>query len=308
MPPPPDSVFVAWLQDLLAEDPLTLAWPREFRLDLARREVPGLFDPHNALLVLYGAQPRELTPPAMRPILAVGREAPDLCTRVLVYARGGDDAAWPRLGFRSEGVVPGFWSDGAEATVWARVWGSRSIAPRHWKVAVTPARPAPLPLGWTERMADPDDAPAIRALLAEVFPAYPIPTDPGTIRYALAGGLVRGRVVVTEEGELAAYASAEFQPGGGAPEITDCATAPVRRGRGLMAHLVSGLLVDLRHHHDQDHAYALAREDRPAMARVLARAGWRHTGRLVNHYRVGKDWVTAGIWSAEPGSGCVGLG
>ena len=297
--PPPG--FAAWLRGILAEDPAGLDWPREIRVPLARRTVPGLYDSHNALLGLYGVQTHDFTGPALAPVLAAGQQAPELCTRLLVFAPdhdGADGADWVDLGFKAEGTIPGFWANGSAAVLQARLWGPRAVADEPVPTASGRKTPPPLPAGWLCRVAEPEDAPAIRDLLATVFPGYPIPADPGAIGYALAGGLVHGRVVITAADEVVAYASAEWQPGGGAPEITDCATAATHRGQALMDHLTIRLRADLAEVFDRESAYALAREDRPAMARVLARRGWRRAGRLVNHYRVGPAWVSAGLWTA----------
>ena len=304
MPSPAASGFLAWLHACLAEDPRDLAWPREWRLPDGRRT--GLFDPHNAALTLYDVAPGEMATPDLRPALAAGDEAPTLCSRIVVFARpgGGDD--WRAAGFGREGEVPGFWSDGATAVLRARTWGPRAGVANPEPPVPAAVAAAPLPPGFTTRIADPEDAAAIRDLLAGVFAGYPIPADPGVVRYAPAGGLVHGRVAVADTGEIAAYASAEFQPGGGAPEITDCATRPARRGLGLMRRLVDELRADLDRLFGLTGAYALVRDDGPAMARVLARAGWRRTGRLDGHYRVGDRWITAHLWLPQPGGRAAG--
>jgi len=293
--------FSTQLCDLLGTEPTALEWPREFTI---QGDLPAVFDPHNALLTIYGARTRQFAGNELRSCLTAGAEDPGICSRVLVFAQASEPEEWTAMEFANEGTIDGYWADGHAAHLWAKAWSERAgnsaaddALIENPPKPLRPRRPA-LPRGWVCRPADTTDAGEIGGLLRQVFPAYPIPEDPGAIRYALAAGLVHGRVVRDQAGALAAYASAEFQPGGGAAEITDCATAPATRGRGLMTHLVARLQEDLADIFESRHAYCLAREDQPGMQLVLARRGWRQAGRLVRHYRVGGRWLSAWLWQA----------
>ncbi len=293
MPPDSEQKLRACLTRLLGADPVGLAWPQGFTVFAGQRELPGVFDRHNALVTLYGAAPGDFENPDLAPLL-VGS---DLCSRVLVLAETGRSAGWSARGFGQEGTITGYWAAGGPAELWARVGGDRAKpVPVVPPPEVRDPKKTSLPAGWLCRPAEVPDAELIRLLLRLVFPAYPIPEDPGTIRYAIAAGEVHGRLVCRPDGSLAAYASVEFQPGGGAVEITDCATEPAARGRGLMTHLVARLEADLTDVFDDRGAYCLAREDQPGMQKVLAGRGWQLTGRLVNHFREGHRWLSAGLW------------
>ncbi len=299
----PDAArqFTTHLQELLGSDPTVLEWPQEF---VVADEMPVVFDRHNALLTVYGAQPGHFEASDLRPLLLAGHTDVGLCTRMLVFAPADDAEAWAGLGFVNEGRIAGYWQDGGPAWLWAKASQQRTVSGLASEATATApgtipeGTHPPLPRGWFCRPADPADAAEIGNLLREVFPAYPIPEDPGSIRYALASGAVHGRVVRESTGKLAAYASLEFQPGGGAAELTDCATSPAARGKGLMTHLVVRLQEDLADVFEWQHAYSLAREDQPGMQKVLARCGWHQFGRLVNHYRVGGQWVSARLWQS----------
>ncbi len=297
----PDSAgsFASHLESLLGADPATIEWPGEFTL---AGGLPVVFDPHNALLMISGIRKGAFAGSELDPGATPGRGTLDLCSRVLVFAPAGEQESWANLGFVNEGNIVGYWSDGAEAQLWAKAWGERATVgsaggrANDEPTKVPPQRRPALPRRWLCRPADPADAAEIGDLLRRVFPAYQTPEDPGSIRYALASGLVHGRLVREPAGKLAAYASVEFRTGGGAPEITDCATTPAARGKGLMTHLVARLQEDLADVFESRHCYCLAREDQPGMQKVLARRGWRRNGRLMNHYRVGQKWISAYLW------------
>jgi GNAT superfamily N-acetyltransferase len=298
--PDPTNELAAYLAAVLGVAPQTLAWPREF----VAAGHPAVYDPHNSLLVLTGARAADFEQPELRPWRTADSCAQALCSRILVFAPLEQARRWSALGFLSEGSVAGYWANGRRAHLWAKSWGPRAAAASGGDAA--PSADVPrvrrrvpvLADEWLCRPAEPRDAAAIGDLLRAVFPTYPIPEDPGTIRYALASGRVHGRLICQPQGRLVAYASAEFSAHEGAAEITDCATATDYRGRGLMSHLVARLRDDLADVFGCRRAHAFTREDQPAMQRVVARLGWRRTGRLVRHFRVHDQWVSAGVWTS----------
>jgi|GEM_PF-1723760 len=300
----PTADFTTHLARQLATDPRRLEWPREFMVTGASGSLPAVFDPHNALLTIHGARTTDFSGPELHPWLTIGPDTAALCSRVLVYATPGDQQKWAGFGFKNEGTIQGYWSAGGAACLWARNQGERAKGgleagpPAPEKLPPSSASDPRLPAAVVCRVADVDDAMAIGNLLRQVFPHYPIPADPGVIRYALASGQVHGRLIRHAAGSIVSYASVEFQPGGGSAEITDCVTLPEFRGQGMMTHLVRRLLEDLDDVFECRHGHSLAREDEPAMQSVLARCGWLRTGYLVNHFRVGGDWKSAYLWQA----------
>lgn len=295
----PTPPLASHLTDLLGVDPAGLDWPREFEVAGAGGVQMGVYDPHNSLLVVYGARPADLDATGLAACWAAGKGKSDLCSRLLVYAPAGRAEAWRSLGFRLEGTIGGYWADGGEARLWARSCDRRATEPRDREsTAPLPRKSSGWPSGCVCRPAVPDDATDLSALLRAVFPDYPTPVDPGVIRYALASGGVHGRLVCDRQGRPTAYASAEFRSAEGSVEITDCATEPRWRRRGLMTHLVERLQEDLVDVFARDRAHALARVDQPAIRGVFARLGWQRTGRLINHFRVGARWVSAELWEA----------
>jgi len=302
--PDKSGKFAHLLEQLLGVDPATLEWPREFAIGSSPDSLAARFDPRNALLEIYGVRAEDLESSDLQVCLAAGQEAPDLCSRVLVYAQDSAAEAWEALGYKNEGAIPAYWRDGGVARLWARVWGARSAVPPDGCFAESDTRTVhidpSLPTGWLCRPVLPDDAAAVSVLLRKVFATYPIPADPGSLRYGLATGEVHGRLVLDPDHELVAFAAWEFSATAGSVELTDCATAPACRGRGVMTYLVGRLEEDLADVFGDQACHSLAREDESGMQKVLARRGWRGAGRLSHHFRDGSGWVSACVWHGPP--------
>ncbi len=287
------------LQRALGLDPAELKWPQEFSVSIGSRNLAAVFDPHNAVVTIYGASAADFSDSEVAAYVTSREQTPAYYSRLVVFAAPSAPDGWSAFGFKPEGSIAGYWADGTAAELWSRSWGGRAgvATPKTDAPDVNPVSTEDLPSDWVCRPADPDDAVEITDLLRQVFPDYPVAVDPGSLRYGLASVLLHGRVIRDRDDRLVAYAAVEFQPGGGAVEITDCATAPAFRNQGLMTRLIRRLQEDLADVFDGRACYSLAREDQPAMQRVLAQLAWRRRGCLVNQFRVGTRWVSGWLWS-----------
>ncbi len=288
---------------LLGADPADQDWPHEFAVAGARGPLPATFDPHNALLLLRGVGGADLAAPEVQLCIGAGDHTPQWCSRVLVFGQEMIAESWMGSGYAPEGIIADFWPNGTEAQLWGKSWGARGVeavgASSIARRSGFPVDSNPLPVGWSCRSADLGDAESILELLRQAFPKYPLPEDPGALRYGLAQGDLHGRLILNQDGELAAYAALEFSEAGHSAELTDCATALPYRKQGLMVNLVERLEEDLEDVFDNRARHSLAREDQQGMQEVLARRGWLESGRLPNHFREGDTWVSARVWSGR---------
>jgi putative beta-lysine N-acetyltransferase len=158
--------------------------------------------------------------------------------------------------------------------------------------------PEPLPLGTNQDMdfreAHPHDADAVAECYSSVFESYPFPIhDPAHIREAQAEGV--RFFTVWDGGDLVAASSME--PGGapGAVEMTDFATRPSHRGRGLATGLLgimnlqakaSGLRV----------AYTIARALSFGMNITFARHAYQYAGTLIKNTQIAGSIDTMNVW------------
>lgn len=149
----------------------------------------------------------------------------------------------------------------------------------------------------TER-AKVDDAPAIAALIDATFEQYPTPSGrPDYIAEAIEDG-IPFRVVrdTLHDDGLLACASADLITEARTAELTDCATRPAARGRGIMQAILTDLMDDLR---DIDYptAFTLARARIPGVNLAFKRLGFGFRGRMRQSCRIGGGLEDMNIWS-----------
>ncbi len=269
-----------------------------------------MLDPHNRRVKLYGLVPDDLQSPEIRLLVSGLDQAPDLYSKLTVYALPGEEEAWIRGMFLNEGFIAGFFADGVPAELWARYADdSRMDAPRdgeHDEIVALAAekvtRRPELPDGYSCRVADPADADQLASLLQDTFSEYPVPLSAGHLSRAMAEGANHYRCVEDEAGRLVAAASAELDLKRKAAEMTDCATDPEHRGQGLMAYILWRLGQDVARIHGIEDVYTLARADEVGMNCVFSRLGYNYTGRLVNNCRMPNGWESMNVWCRlQPG-------
>ncbi|GMV41307.1 MAG: hypothetical protein AMXMBFR64_30230 [Myxococcales bacterium] len=155
--------------------------------------------------------------------------------------------------------------------------------------------PNPLPEGYRLEVATPAHIPALVRLYRHVFETYPNPlTHPDYLLQTMERNVLY-RVIVNAEGEVVSAASAEMEPKVGAAEMTDCATMPSERSRGLMVLLLRALEADLRERGIRT-PYTLARAKSIGMNRVFYRLGYEYSGRLVNNCDIYGEYEDMNIW------------
>ncbi len=148
----------------------------------------------------------------------------------------------------------------------------------------------------TER-ATAEDASQIAALIGATFEEYPTPSsDPDYIQEDILSGTPYR--VVRHDDEVVACASADLVPEARSAELTDCATRPDFRGRGMMGALLSGLIEDLKKI-SYDSAFTLARANQVGMNLVFQRLGFELHGTMAQSCRIGAGIEDMNVWSAE---------
>lgn len=158
--------------------------------------------------------------------------------------------------------------------------------------------PRGLPAGYTLDFAREEDVPGMLALYRRVFETYPSPL---THREYLVDILHRGsvfRVVRNAKGEVASVASAELSPAHLSAELTDCATHPTERGRGLMSVILKALEQDLRQLGYRC-AYTLARAPSFGMNAAFHALGYEFNGRMINNCDIYGGFEDMNLWSKD---------
>lgn len=277
---------------------------RHERLTLGRRTCEVILDPHNRRVKVLDVDADFFA--ALEEFFAgLARSSPpDRFTKLTAYAIGTDAATWRAHGLRHEAEIRGFYPEGASAHLWTRYTdGARSRDAAHAEqdriVREATARGTglqPRPDGLRLRTAGADDAPRVAAFLRATFADYPSALDDAKVRRAILAGDARFHVLEGARGDLAAVASAEIDRRRGNAEITDCATDPAWRGRGLMAGLIHSFDAALAREEGIRDLYTLARADIVGMNRAFAAAGYDYTGRLVKNCRMPGGFESMNVW------------
>lgn len=204
--------------------------------------------------------------------------------------------------FFREGRIPGFYSGRDDCVVLGYAVDAARGEPGFAKdVAQVDAiienytpRPRARPAIETER-ATVEDAPILASLIDETFSQYPTPSGrPRYIAKAIEDGIPFR--LVRENGKAVACASADLVPEARTAELTDCATRPDQRGRGLMQAILSDLMDDLREM-DYPTAFTLARARVPGVNLGFKRLGFEYNGRMHRSCRIGDGLEDMNIWS-----------
>lgn len=166
-------------------------------------------------------------------------------------------------------------------------------AARTRSVALAPVR---LPEGAANqcRLAQPDDCAAMADLYQRVFSSYPFPIhDPVYLAETMADNVTYAGV--WKEDELIALASAEVDSAGSHAEMTDFATDPACRGKGL-AHLLLAQLENLMVQTRIQTCYTIARATSFGMNITFAKSGYQYGGTLVQNTQISGGLESMNVW------------
>ena len=209
-------------------------------------------------------------------------------------------------GYRREASIPGFYQGRGEALFLGKYLdpararaGNREELENVLELAKSRACREPqesgLPAGFTFFGCGSGNIEEMSRLYREVFPSYPFPIhDPGYLRETMEShvdyfGILRGS-------RLVSLASSEMDVSGSSVEMTDFATLPDFRGRGLArfllqemeeAMVLKGMMT----------AYTIARAVSPGMNITFSRRGYHHGGTLINKTQISGSIESMNIWS-----------
>ncbi len=223
------------------------------------------------------------------------------CGRVVVLVHEELAAGLRAAGYEQEATMPGFYSgDGDCAVMGLALDDSRSLSADAAALQKVERllRDAPpersRPLIETER-AIVGDGEAIAQLITETFDHYPTPSGVSAyIEQHIEDGTPFR--LVREGDKVIACASADLVPEARTAELTDCATSPEHRGRGLMQAILADLVGDLE---DLGYptAFTLARAQVPGVNLAFQRLGFELRGRMAQSCRIGTGLEDMNVWS-----------
>ncbi len=257
-------------------------------------------DPRNSRVKLMEYRPQDL-PLLSKRLVSMAEE--QSLGKIIVYAHMGDVSTLQEQGFEVEGTIDGF-RDGDPVCMMARfVDQERAISvnaeekDRIVKMAKMASEKKPtvdLPEGFDLRPAKPEDAPSLAQLYKEVFTSYPTPIDqPEEIERAMEDEVYFS--VVTHKEKIVSASSADVFPEQKVAEMTDCATLPAYRGKGLVSVLFSHLEERMRSR-GIPNLFSLTRAVSVGMNVIAAKHGYCYRGRLVQNCHIAGQYEDMNIW------------
>lgn len=210
-------------------------------------------------------------------------------------------------GYRLEAVIPNMYRGRDDGLFMARYYDrQRMIDPAEELVRevlqtaqkqARRGRPKKLSREVDCRLASPADCRQMSRLYRLVFASYPFPIqDPDYLRETMADNVIYAGV--WEQQRLVALASAEVDRKMANAELTDFATDPGCRGRG-MATLLLGRLEALMADTDIRTCYTIARATSYGMNITFARHNYDFAGTLIKNTQIAGSLESMNIWHKQ---------
>jgi putative beta-lysine N-acetyltransferase len=260
--------------------------------------------PFSNRIYLMKLDPRDL------PAITEGLD--DLCrgngyTKIFAKVPRAHAAPFLQAGYVREATVPGFFEGKEDGDFLSRFVDPRRADPgdhgpeirRVLELAEAKAGADTKPPARTGEetlfACAPAHAEEMSLLYREVFATYPFPIhDPAYLRETMASHVAYFGARATD-GRLAALASSEMDEASGNVEMTDFATLPQMRGRGLAQRLLALMEREMRRR-GLVTAYTIARALSAGMNITFSRRGYRFGGTLVNNTQISGRIESMNIW------------
>lgn len=148
--------------------------------------------------------------------------------------------------------------------------------------------------GYNLKVATIEDIPKIVKLYDDVFKTYPIPlNDEGYVKMLMENDVFF--LYIEHNGKIVSCASADIDFIHKNAEMTDCATNPEYRGKGLMSVIIKHLEAEMKSRGIIS-LYSIARAVSYGMNKVFRKHGYSHTGRLINNCNICGNFEDMNIW------------
>jgi len=223
-----------------------------------------------------------------------------------IFAKVPAGAAEPFLAaeFRTEATIPRFYRGEEDAVFLGRYLKARrgeEKKPELVREVLETARAkagthdrVPLPENMVCRPTTAADAEEMAEVYKEVFASYPFPIhDPAYLRQTMEEDVAY--FGVWEDGRLIALSSAEMDREGQNAEMTDFATLPQCRGRGLAHYLLHIMETEMPGHGIKT-LYTIARAYSHGMNITFAKCGYIFSGTLTHNTQIFGDLESMNIW------------
>ncbi len=223
-----------------------------------------------------------------------------------VFAKVPKSAKTPfcRQGYRVEAIIPNFYREEEDVIFFGKyLEGDRQreqkpeLVNKVLAAAKAKARSdmaPPLPKPFRLKRADQRDAPAMAGVYRQVFATYPFPIhEPDYLKRTMEENVAYFGLWHGEQ--LVALSSAEMDLAGQNAEMTDFATLPDYRGKGLATFLLAAMETDLNTLGIKT-AYTIARAYSYGMNITFSRNGYSFSGTLTNNTNIFGGLESMNVW------------
>lgn len=277
----------------------------DYRIDEAGYKTKIYLDLFNQRIIVISFQAKDIESFTRRlDYLATNNGFDKICLK----ARAGQ---WEQLlpfGYVLEGIIKWYYN-GENAYCLSKFFSrQRRLSYKFEEAAaimekvsrVSPKQSQPkLPPAYQVRRADPGDIQEICCLYNKVFETYPTPVnEPQYVEQLMKSDYMF--VVITHENKIVSVASADISNQDGNAEITDCASLPEYRGKGLMYLVISALEAELTKQ-GIGCFFSIARALSPGMNTVFKKLGYTFTGRLTNNCNIYGKFEDMNLWVKRNG-------
>lgn len=158
--------------------------------------------------------------------------------------------------------------------------------------------PSKLPSSYSFKKMDLVDIASMAKVYQAVFPSYPFPIyDPDYLQQTMEEDVEYFGVFADEK--LVALSSIEPTPFAQTAEMTDFATLPAFRGKGLAGFLLDFMERYLRKHHSFKVIYTIARAYSYGINAIFSKADYTYGGTLTNNTNIHGQIESMNIWHKD---------
>lgn len=148
--------------------------------------------------------------------------------------------------------------------------------------------------GFDYRICDESDVGQMTDVYKQVFATYPFPIhDPDYILETMNENMIYFSILKGDR--IVALASAEMDAGAQNAEMTDFATLPEYRGKGLAVYLLNWI-ENAMYKRNMKIVYTIARAVSYGVNIIFAKSGYEYCGTLLNNTNISGDIESMNIW------------
>jgi len=259
-------------------------------------------DPHNKRIKVYQIPSEELFFPLKQELEKIAQA--NQCEKIIFYCREDElDPLEQLSNCDHEGKINGFFQ-GDDAYIYSLFLSPERNKPiakeeeervmqivendQKWIKEIV------LPEEFTMRSANIEDAPHMAELYDAVFETYPTPMNDAEYIAEMMESDVYFTIVEHQD-TLVSACSADLFPAYNSAEMTDCATLPEYRGKGLLSHQFRHLEQKMRELGVQT-LFSYTRALSVGMNLINARHGYEYTGRMLQNSNISGKLEDMNIW------------